>query len=57
VALNCCVKPRAIDTLAGEIEMEEMDAVTVRLVLPETPELVACIVAVPGPIALAIPED
>jgi len=55
--LNCCVKPRAIDTLDGEIEMEEMDAVTVRFVLPETLELVALIVAVPGPTALASPED
>lgn len=55
--MNCCVKPRAIDTLDGEIEIEEMDAVTVRLVLPETPELVALIVAVPGPTALASPED
>jgi hypothetical protein len=55
--LNCCVNPRAIGALDGEIEMEEMDAVTVRLVLPETPELAALIVAVPGPTALASPED
>lgn len=55
--MNCCVKPRAIDTLDGEIEIEEIDAVTVRLVLPETLELIALIVAVPAATALASPED
>jgi hypothetical protein len=57
VALNCFVKPRAKDALDGEIEMEEIGAVTDRLVLPETPELAALILALPGPTALASPED
>src|SRR5579863_1117084 len=46
-----------MDALDGEIEIEEIDAVTVSPVLPETPELVALIVAVPAPTALASPED
>jgi hypothetical protein len=57
VAVNCCVNPRAIDALDGEIEMEERDAATVRLVLPEMLELVALIVVVPDATALASPED
>jgi hypothetical protein len=57
VALNCCVNPRDTDAADGEIEMEVMPAVTVRLVLPEIPALVALIVVVPDWIPLASPKE
>ena len=57
-AANCCVLPALQVTLAGEIASDDSVPVpTVRVVVPETPEAVAVIVADPPFFPCAIPLD
>jgi hypothetical protein len=57
-AANCCVVPRAQVTLAGEIASDDSVPVpTVRVVLPDTPEADAVIVADPDFLPCAIPLE
>lgn len=56
VAVNCCCVPTLIDALAGVTLIETSEAlVTVSVVVPETPLMLAVIVELPVAIALASP--
>ena len=55
-AVNCAVVPSAMDVVAGETASEaRAGAVTVRVVLPLTPEYAAVMVVEPGDLAVAMP--
>src|SRR5687767_13988975 len=57
VAANCCVKPFAMLRAVGVTSIDTSVAVTVNVVSPVTPPLIAYTVVVPAPAAVARPFE
>ena len=55
--MNCCVKPFTMLGAAGDTSIDTRVAVTVNVVSPVTPPLIADTVAVPAPTAVARPFE